>query len=172
MATAAELIVALDLKPLPTEGGYYRETYRCADLLPAAVLPRHGRDKSAGTAMYYLLTPETFSALHRLPTDEVFHFYAGDPVQMLQLLPDGSGRVVTLGSDVVAGQAPQVVVPRSVWQGSFLTPGGTFALMGTTMAPGFDFTDYEGGDRDKLSAQYPTFADLICRLTQELSGKK
>jgi predicted cupin superfamily sugar epimerase len=163
--TAAQVIAALDLKPLPREGGLFRETYRSAELLPAAALPRYGRAKSAGTAIYYLLTPDTFSALHRLPTDEIFHFYLGDPVQMLQLPPGGPGRVLTLGGDLLAGQQPQVVVPRGVWQGSCLAPGGAFALLGTTMAPGFDFADYEAGDREALAAQYPEFAELIRRLT-------
>src|SRR2546423_15381517 len=96
--TAEQLIARLQLRPLPLEGGYFRETYRSADQLSAAALPEgYGRDKAAGTAIYYLLTPETFSALHRLPTDEVFHFYAGDPVLQLQLWPDGSGREIVLG---------------------------------------------------------------------------
>jgi predicted cupin superfamily sugar epimerase len=167
MMTAEDLIAALDLRPLPLEGGYYRETYRSADLLPAGTLPRYTTPKAAATAIYYLLTPDTFSALHRLPADEVFHFYAGGPVEMLQLSPDGQGRVVTLGSDVTAGQRPQVVVPRGVWQGSSLLPGSPFALLGTTMAPAFDFADYEAGDRDALTRQYPAFADLIRRLTRD-----
>lgn len=167
MPTAEELIALLDLRPLPLEGGYYRETYRSTDRLPAANLPaRYQTDKAAQTAIYYLLTPETFSALHRLPTDEIFHYYLGSPVQMLQLMPDGSGQVVTLGTDLAAGQRPQVVVPRGIWQGSNLVPGGTFALLGTTMAPGFDFADYEAGDRDRLVAEYPRFADLIRSLTR------
>jgi predicted cupin superfamily sugar epimerase len=157
MLSAAEVIALLDLKPLPREGGYYRETYRSAEQLP-------GRDKSISTAIYYLLTPDTFSALHRLPTDEVFHFYLGDPVTMLQLGPDG-GRLLTLGTDLAAGQRPQLVVPAGVWQGSFLSPGGKFSLLGTTMAPGFDFTDYEAGDRARLSGEYPGFAELIRKLT-------
>jgi predicted cupin superfamily sugar epimerase len=166
MATAEELIAALGLRPLPREGGYFRETYRSADVLPAQALPpRYGRDKPAATAIYYLLTSQTCSALHRLPSDEIFHFYLGDPVTMLQLFPNAGGRVITLGPDLLAGQSPQVVVPRGVWQGSLLASGGVFALMGTTVAPGFDFADYEPGDRDQLSARYPEFADLIRRLT-------
>jgi hypothetical protein len=112
-----------------------------------------------------LLTADTHSALHRLPADEIFHFYAGGPVRMLQLRPDGSGDLVLLGSDVLAGQRPQVVVSRGVWQGSFLVPGTEFALLGTTMAPGFDFSDYEAGDRAALTAQYPEFSEIIRRLT-------
>jgi uncharacterized protein len=167
MVTADELIAALDLRPLPREGGYYRETYRSADLLPAGALPRYTAPRAAATAIYYLLTPATFSALHRLPADEVFHFYAGGPVQMLHLSPDGQGRLMTLGPDVKAGQRPQVIVPRGVWQGSSLLPGSPFALLGTTIAPGFDFADYEAGDRDTLTRQYPAFADLIRRLTRD-----
>jgi len=167
---ADEVIALLDLRPLPFEGGYYREMYRSADRLPASALPpRYGSDKHAATAIYYLLTPDTFSALHRLPTDEVFHFYLGGPVHLLQLHPDGAGRVVTLGTDLRAGQAPQVVVPRGVWQGSTLAPGGEFALLGTTMAPGFDRADFEAGERAHLTAQYPAFAGLIRRLTAELA---
>lgn len=167
MTAAADLIALLNLKPLPREGGYFRETYRSAERIPSAALPpRYGTDKSVKTAIYYLLTPETFSALHRLPTDEVFHYYLGDPVHMLQLWPDGSGRIETLGSDVFGGQQPQIVVPRGVWQGSRLVPGGAFALLGTTMAPGFDFTDYEAGEREQLSIHYPAHTDLIRQLTR------
>lgn len=156
MATAEELIAALDLRPLPREGGYYRETYRSAD---------RARDRSLCTAIYYLLTADTCSALHRLPSDEVFHFYHGDPVSMLQLWPDGTGRIVTLGPDVRAGQAPQIVVPAGVWQGSWLAFGGRFAMLGTTMAPGFDRADYQAGERPTLTNAYPAFAALIARLT-------
>src|SRR5262249_33731721 len=119
----------------------------------------------ASTAIYYLLTPETFSALHRLQSDEVFHFYLGSPVRMLQLLPDGSGRTIVLGPNVLGGQEVQVVVPRGVWQGSLLEPGGDFALLGCTVAPGFEYADYEAGRRSVLEAQYPAFAGLIARLT-------
>jgi predicted cupin superfamily sugar epimerase len=160
MLTAEQVIALLDLKPLPREGGFYRETYRSE-----VVRPYRGRDKSAGTAIYYLLTPNTCSALHRLPIDEVFHFYLGDRVQMLQLYPDGQGRVLTLGTDLRAGERPQVVVPQGVWQGSLLLPGGTLALLGTTMAPGFDFDDYEAADRAALTARYPEYREWIAKLT-------
>ena len=154
--TAQELIRLLDLKPLPGEGGYYRETYRSAARGPDG--------KSASTAIYYLLTPDTCSALHRLPTDEVYHFYLGDPVELLLLGPDG-GRIVTLGTDLRAGQQPQFTVPAGTWQGSSLVDPGAFALMGTTMAPGFEFSDYEAGDRDLLVRDYPQFKERIARLT-------
>jgi uncharacterized protein len=168
MPTAADLIRRLGLAPHPKEGGFFRETYRAADAWPAAALPtRYGHDRRASTAIYYLLTPTTFSALHRLRSDEIFHFYLGSPVRMLQLLPDGSGRTGVLGPDLLADQQPQVVVPHGIWQGSMLDAGGEFALLGCTVAPGFEYADYETGDRHKLLVQYPAFADTIMRLTVE-----
>jgi predicted cupin superfamily sugar epimerase len=161
--TAADVIARLNLQRHPLEGGYFIETYRSAETLPAEVLPRNGGPRSIGTAIYYLLTPDAISAMHRLPTDEVFHFYRGDPLEMLLLTPDGQGRFIELGSDVLAGQHPQVVVPGGVWQGSILKPGGRFALIGATMAPGFDYHDYVHGDPAVLGEQYPAFADAIRR---------
>jgi predicted cupin superfamily sugar epimerase len=163
--TAEEVIELLQLQPHPIEGGYFHETYRSAHTIPATALPRHGADRSVGTAIYYLLTPRTVSALHRLPGDEVFHFDLGDPVRMLQLWPDGSTRTETLGTNLKAGQVPQLVVPGGVWQGSVLVAGGRFALLGATMAPGFDYADYTAGDRRELSAKYAGVADMIARLT-------
>jgi predicted cupin superfamily sugar epimerase len=170
LATAEEIKTALGLKPHPIEGGFFRETYRAADAIPAAVLPpAYGRDgdRSFGTAIYYLLTPDIFSELHRLPTDEVFHFYLGGPVRMWQLFPDGHSRQVVLGTDILGGQQPQVVVPAGVWQGSYLEPGGAYALLGATMAPGFDYVDYVSGERAVLIARYPEIADEIRRLTHD-----
>lgn len=163
--TADDVIALLKLEPHPVEGGFFRETYRSAATLPGEVLPDHGRDRSASTAIYYLLTPKTVSALHRLPGDEVFHFYLGDPVTMLQLWPDGSTKTVTIGNDLANGHQPQLVVPAGVWQGSVLQDGGTFALLGATMAPGFDFADYVAGLRDELTARYPEAKGMIGRLT-------
>jgi predicted cupin superfamily sugar epimerase len=164
---AEEVIRLLDLKPLPGEGGFFRETHRSADHLALAALPsRYATAKSASTAIYYFLTPNTFSALHRLPTDEVYHFYAGNPVELLVLAENDGGSVVTLGSDLAAGHQPQYVVPRGTWQGSRVKAGGAWALMGTTMAPGFDFADFEAGDRATLAAAYPAHADMIRALTR------
>ena len=169
MPSAQELIVALNLKPHPIEGGFFKETYRSTGLIPGEALPSDYAGQSArsfGTAIYYLLTAETFSEMHRLPTEEVFHFYLGGPVRMLQLAPDGTSREMVIGSDVLAGQHPQVVVPAGVWQGSYVEPGAEFALLGATMAPGFDYADYEEGRYSSLAALYPARADLIRRLTR------
>jgi predicted cupin superfamily sugar epimerase len=164
MLTAEDLIRQLGLQPHPKEGGYFRETYRASESY-SALPPRYQGSRAASTAIYYLLTPNTYSALHRLQTDEVFHFYLGNPIRMLQLEPDGQGRTVVLGPDVLHGQQLQVIVPRGAWQGSVLEPGGEFALLGCTVAPGFEYVDYETGERVALSSQYPEFADLIRRLT-------
>jgi len=165
--TAEEIKARLKLTPLPREGGYYVETYRAAESIPREALPaRYRSAKPAGTAIYYLLTPDTFSALHRLPTDEIYHFYLGDPVELLKLRPDGTGLVTALGSDLAGGLHPQVVVPRGVWQGSRLRSGGRFALLGTTMAPGYEAEDYEPGLREALTAEFPDFADWILALTR------
>jgi predicted cupin superfamily sugar epimerase len=160
LLTAEEVIAALGLEPHPLEGGFFRETYRTAQRV-------HGQERSLATGIYYLLTPQTFSMMHRLPGDELFHFYLGDPVRQLHLRPDGSGAVETLGPDLLAGQRPQVLVPGGVWQGACLADGGRLALLGTTMSPGFAYPDYQTGSRDELTAQYPKFAELIRRLTRE-----
>jgi uncharacterized protein len=165
--TADEVKRILQLVPLDIEGGFFRETYRSRWTVPQERLPEGVRGaRSIGTAIYFLLTPETFSAMHRLPGTEIFHFYLGDPVVMLQLLPDGSSQTVTLGTDLTRGQRPQVVVRGKVWQGSRLAPGGRWALMGTTMSPGFDYADFELGDREQLTSQYPGVAETIRQYTR------
>jgi hypothetical protein len=165
--TADDLKAFLGLQPLPEEGGFYAETYRAAfHLAPDVLPPGFIVERSLATAIFYLLTPDTFSAMHRLPGDEIYHFYLGDPVELLQLHPNGQGEVITLGQDLRCGMRLQHVVPGGVWQGSRLTEGGAWALLGTTMAPGFDFADYEGGDRASLAARFPDFADWITALTR------
>jgi uncharacterized protein len=157
----------LDLKPLPGEGGFYAESYRSTERLAREWLPaRYTGDRSLGTAIYFLLTPETFSAMHRLLSDEVYHFYLGDPVELLCLREDGSGEIFTMGSDLDAGMRPQIAVPRGMWQGSRLRPGGKFALLGTTVAPGFEFADFELAKREFLTERYPGFAEMIRELTR------
>jgi hypothetical protein len=164
--TALEIAELLGLEPHP-EGGFYREIYRSDESLPADALPhRYEGQRCASTAIYYLLTPDTFSALHRLAGDEVFHFYLGGPVTMLLLHPDGSSETRQLGTDLVAGQRPVSTVPRQSWFGLFLNEGGEYALLGTTVAPGLEFEDFELADRAELVERYPDRADIIRRLTR------
>jgi len=168
MLTADKIIALLNLKPHPEEGGYFVETYRSSETISEKALPsRYKGVRSFGTAIYYLLTPETFSTMHRLQSDEIFHFYLGAPVEMLQLWPDGSGRILILGTDIMNGMKPQVVIPKGVWQGARLFKDGKFALLGTTVSPGFDFSDYEFGHRDELVKSYPKFRELIIALTRQ-----
>ena len=166
MTTAEEIIKFFGMRPLTNEGGYYVETYRALEKIAPAALPvRYTSERNFATAILYLLTPDTFSSLHRLAGDEIYHFYLGSPVTMLQLHPDGSSEVITLGQDILNGQCVQAVVLQNTWQGCFLSEGGEFALMGCTVTPGFEFNDFEPGRREELLEQYPDRRDLILKLT-------
>ncbi len=164
---ASKLKALLGLVPLSFEGGYYAETYRSDQVLAAEALPgRYNGPRSVATAIYYLLEPGTFSEIHRVSSDEIFHFYLGDPVEMVQLWPDGSHQTVIIGTDLEQGMSPQVVVPHGVWQGSRLMAGGKMALLGCTVSPGFDYADYESGQREALIRDYPGARELVIGLTR------
>src|SRR5580658_6896213 len=166
MLTAKQVQEFLKLRPLPVEGGYFVESHRSKYTLAQPSLPPcYPGERTLSTAIYYMLTPDTFSAMHRLKGDEVFHFYLGDPVEMLLLKPDMTAEAVLLGQDIASGMRLQHTVQAGTWQGSRLAPGGKYALMGTTMAPGFDPQDYEPGRRSELVALYPKYSPLIGFLT-------
>ncbi len=168
MTTAQEIIEFFKMRPLEKEGGYYIETYRAPEKIAQAALPvRYTGERTFVTAILYLLTPDTCSSLHRLTSDEIWHFYLGDSITMLQLHPDGSSNVIDLGPDITKGQRVQVTVPKDTWQGTFLKHGGKLALMGTTTAPGFELDDFELAKRAELLELYPSRRDLILRLTKE-----
>jgi uncharacterized protein len=166
--TAEDVKKLLGLAPHPREGGWYVRTYEASERVAAEAFEdaRYAGARRTGTAIYYLLEPGTFSEIHRLKSDEVFHFYAGDAVEMLQLTADGRGERVVIGSDLVRGQRPQVVVRRGAWQGSRLVEGGLWALLGCTVSPGFEFEDYEAGERVELCQGWPEFVEEICALTR------
>jgi hypothetical protein len=155
MDEVTALKAALGLAPHP-EGGFFAETYRSA---------RSADERSLSTAIYFLVTAESPSRMHRVTSDEIWHFYRGDALEMLQLAPDGSSRIVTIGSRVEAGEHPQVLVPGGVWQGVRVAPGGRYALVGATVTPGFDFADFAMGDRAVLVTLYPDRAENIAALT-------
>ena len=159
--TANQIKALLKLEPHPIEGGFYRRTYTSAGTVES---PRGVR--AQGTAIYYLLEAGTFSEMHVLESDEIFHFYLGDPVQMLQLHPGGGSAILTLGPDLEAGQHVQTVVPAGVWQGTRLIGDGKVALLGCTVTPGFDFADYRNAQYADLAAKWPTQADQIRALTR------
>jgi predicted cupin superfamily sugar epimerase len=166
--TADEVKKMLGLAPHAREGGWYVRTYESGELLAVDAFSdrRYSSARHTATAIYYLLEPDTFSEMHRLKSDELFHFYAGDAVEMLQLHGDGNGQVVRIGNRLDQGERPQVVVPRGVWQGSRLVRGGGWALLGCTVSPGFEFEDYETGAREELCAGWCRFSDLIRELTR------
>jgi hypothetical protein len=158
---ADEIKRLLHLEPHPVEGGWYCRTYTSAGQVD---LDR-GR-RAQGTAIYYLLEAGTFSEMHRLASDEIFHFYFGDAAEMLQLLPDGRSAVHTLGPDLAAGQHVQLIVPAGVWQGTRLIGDGKVALLGCTVTPGFDFADYENSSYAELAANWPEQSERIRKLTR------
>jgi len=164
---ASEIKKLLGLAPHPREGGRYVQTYKADERIAAEAFAdmRYDGPRHTGTAIYYLLERGTFSEMHRLRSDEIFHFYAGDAVEMLQLEEKGSGRMVRIGKRLAEGERPQVVVRRGVWQGSRLAAGGEWALLGCTVSPGFEFEDYEAGSRTELCAQWPEFGEPIRELT-------
>jgi predicted cupin superfamily sugar epimerase len=164
---ADEVKLLLGLTRHPREGGFYVRSYESSEVLPESVFPdgRYSGARYTATAIYYLLEPDTFSEMHRLQSDEIFHFYAGDPVEMLQLHADGTGARIYIGNRLELDERPQILVPRGVWQGSRLMPGGKWALLGCTVSPGFDFDDYEAAGREVLQAQWPAFGSLIEALT-------
>lgn len=162
--TAEQVKQALGLQPHPCEGGWFVRTYESATMA-------EGGARRTGTAIYYLLEPDTFSEMHRLASDEIFHFYAGDAVEQLQLFPDGTGKRVLIGNDLGAGERPQVVVPAGVWQGarmvSGLAGGCGWALLGCTVSPGFEFEDYEAEGSEFFERGWPEWAGLARELTQK-----
>jgi len=162
------IIELLKLKELPGEGGYYRESYQSSIKLNESSLNASSfkGERFASACIYYLVTPLQFSALHQLKQDEIFHYYLGDPVEMLQIHKDGTSQIVTIGPDLENGQTPQVVVPAGIWQGTRLIEGGSWCLMGTTTAPGFDYRDFELGNRDEMTQRFPHLSDLIRTYTR------
>jgi predicted cupin superfamily sugar epimerase len=157
------IIERLGLTPHP-ERGYYRETYRAS--LPVQSTA-HGAARLASTAIYFLVTanePETY--LHRLKSDEVFHLYDGGPLEILRLFPGGTWDVARLGMNLAEGERPQVVIPAGTWFGTALGAGASHCLVGCTVAPGFEFADFELAEGPELAARYPDVADRIRRMSR------
>jgi uncharacterized protein len=166
-ARIAELIDRLGLLPHP-ERGYYAETYRAQSKVESEA---HGGLRTAGTAIYFLVTADQpATCLHRLKSDEVFHLYESGPLDIVCLFADGSWRVSRLGLDLQAGERPQVVVPAGSWFGTELAPGAAYALVGCTVAPGFEFADFELADGPELAELYPAAATRIVRMYRRATG--
>lgn len=164
--TADALIEALGLLPHP-EGGFYRETHRDALVLGTNALPaRFGGPRHASTAIYYLLRRGDFSAFHRIESDEVWHHYLGAALTVHVLHADGRHEALRLGKNLAAGERPQATVPAGAWFGSRIEGPGEHALVGCTVAPGFDFADFEMARREELLELAPEHAALVLELTR------
>jgi len=157
--------LSLQLHP---EGGYYRQTYKADLVLPQNSLPaRFIGPRAAATAIYFLLRGTNFSAFHRLRSDELWHFYIGAPVLVHVIAEEGQLSQILLGSDPEAGETLQAVVKAGNWFASHVKDRNSFALVGCTVAPGFDFADFELAKREELLRSYPQHRDLIERLTRD-----
>jgi len=162
---ADQWIRTLDLVPHP-EGGLYRETYRAKEILAASALPqRYSGRRPFSTAIYFLLRSGEVSRLHRLRSDEVWHFYEGNPLRLHILPPEGRTFSPVLGRRPGRGERFQCVVPRGAWFGAEVIGSGSFSLIGCTIAPGFEFADFELGRRSELIKRFPRRRRLIERLT-------
>lgn len=148
--TADDIIKKLGLIPLKPEGGFFIETARSTETIET----EKGR-RNFYSSIYFLLTSNTYSAIHRLKSDEIWHHYRGDAVEMLLLFTDGTHKITTLGNEIEKGQHPQILVPAGVYQGARIVEGGEYALMGTTVSPGFDPDDFELADAKLLGKLYP-----------------
>lgn len=164
--TVEDLVAKLQLSRHP-EGGWFRETYRSTETVPADGLPeRFDGARTFSTAIYFLLQRGDFSALHRIKSDELWHFYAGAPLAIQVITPEGLHLEIKLGSRLAAGETFQATVPAGCWFGAELAGAGDFALVGCTVAPGFDFDDFEMADRKELLGLFPAHRELIRRLTR------
>jgi uncharacterized protein len=151
---AQAIINALDLQPHPREGGYFIETHRNTESVTI-----HGSERSLATAIYFLVLGGYPTELHRLPGAEIFHYYLGAPLELFLYDEAAGSRVMLLGPDIMAGNRPQVIIPGGVWQAARVKRRGDFSLVGTTMAPGFDYHDYQTDDPDSWAKKHPAGRD-------------
>jgi uncharacterized protein len=164
--TIRRWVEELGLAPHP-EGGFYRETYRAELVLPASALPGHPGPRSASTAIYFLVTAGSFSAFHRIASDELWHFHAGGALEIVTIDPGGARADLHLGLALDRGERPQHVVRAGTWFGSrLLRDEDGYALVSCTVAPGFDFADFALAGRDELASAFPAHSAIIAALTR------
>ena len=162
--SANELIEKLKLIRHP-EGGYYRELYRSDEVMSQQGLPgRYTGDRSFSTAIYFMLTHEDVSKFHKIKSDELWHFYTGDPLDIYLINDTGTVEIKRLGIDFTKEESPQIVIPKNHWFGA-KTTGNSYSLLGCTVAPGFDFEDFELGKREELIREFPDQKETIIQFT-------
>jgi predicted cupin superfamily sugar epimerase len=166
LITAKKLVEEYALVPHP-EGGYYKENYRSLEKISANGLPeRFSEERCLSTAIYFLLEKGNFSAFHRIKSDECWHFYAGSALLIYVLSPDGRLEIISLGNNWLKGEQFQAIVPAACWFASEPAEGTAFSFVGCTVAPGFDFIDFELAEKAVLSEQFPQHKQLINRLVR------
>ena len=164
MSEIDQLIRKFNLQQHP-EGGWYRQTYKSSESISAAALPhRFNSDRFFSTAIYFLLEQGNFSAFHRIKSDECWHFYTGDPLHVYIIDQAGDVKVIVLGNDFENGQCFQYVVPATCWFASRPAPNSKYSLVGCTVAPSFEFDDFELADAKELSLLYPKHEKIIKEL--------
>ncbi|MCP4346178.1 MAG: cupin domain-containing protein [Desulfobacterales bacterium] len=165
MKDATYWITRLDLTEHP-EGGYFKETYRSDESVGKDALPeRFNGDRSFSTAIYFLLKGDQVSHLHRIKSDELWHFYSGSPLTVHIIDQNGEYSQIKLGCDFDKGEVCQAVVKAGVWFGASVDTPDSYSLVGCTVSPGFDFNDFEMGQRGELLAKYPRHSSIIKKLT-------
>ncbi|HJR76995.1 MAG TPA: cupin domain-containing protein [Nitrospiraceae bacterium] len=161
MTTAKDIIDILGLKLHPT-CGFVAETYRSRQQIPQQALPTvYDGSRPFGSVLYFMVTSDVQIRLHRIRSDQMYHHYLGEPLEVLLLYPDGTGGIAVIGPDLAAGMRPQLLIPGGTFHISRLRPGGSFALLGTTEWPAFESPDLELGDPAKLMADYPALRQEI-----------
>lgn len=158
----SDIVSKFEMQPHP-EGGYFLETYR-SDI---AIKPESFEgERSCSTGIYFLIEKDNFSAFHRIKSDEMWHFYAGNPLEVVEITPDGELKTTTIGNDILNGEVPQYVVKKDRWFASYCKDNEGFSFVGCTVSPGFDFSDFELASRDELINSYPRHAEVIKKLTR------
>ncbi|MBZ9628553.1 cupin domain-containing protein [Psychroflexus sp. CAK1W] len=166
MLTKEQLIKRLNLQKHP-EGGYFKETYRSEITIPGSSLPLEFESaRSVSTCIYFMLTSDEFSAFHKVNQDEAWHFYTGDTISLHMISPEGYYSNIKIGSDFSSDETPQFIVPAQHWFAAEIENNEGFALVGCTVAPGFDFNDFELAEQEQLQNKFPKHSDLIKKLTR------
>ncbi len=165
MNTADFYIESLELLP-HIEGGYFKEVYRNDDIIDNSALPdRYVGNRCLGTSIYFLLKNNDVSKLHRLQSDEIWHFYDGCPIHIVMISPRGKLIERTLGLDINNGQIPQLLIPKHHWFGAYLSDVDSFGFVGCTVIPGFEFQDFIMAKRERLLNEFPEYSEIINKLT-------